>query len=368
MFSKLKLLKLFDKLLGTIFSKLVKFFVRPNKISNNQHSKFLIIRPGGIGDAVLLFPAIEILKTNYPNSQIDILAEKRNAGVFKFCSKISNLFVYDSLNFLKIFKTSYDVVIDTEQWHKLSSVVGYLTKSPVRIGFNTNNRSDLHTASVDYDQNDYEAESFINLIENICDVVEDFNPDKQFIFLNDTENYSDQFNSLNNISDINVGIFFGATVDERKWGIQNFSDLEKKLIEKGFKVIVLGGESDKKDMVEFKKNINSKSEILDFVGKTSLKETAYIISKLDLLVSGDSGLMHLAYGLGTKTLSLFGAGIEEKWAPKGINNHIINKNISCSPCTSFGYTPKCPYKIRCLSEISVDEVFSKTLNILNSNN
>jgi ADP-heptose:LPS heptosyltransferase len=93
-------------------------------------------------------------------------------------------------------------------------------------------------------------------------------------------------------------------------------------------------------------------------------ETAAIISQLDLFATGDTGLMHIAYGVGTPTVSLFGAGIQKKWAPIGENHIAINKNLSCSPCTKFGYTPRCPYGVKCLSEITVEEVKEAVLKLL----
>jgi ADP-heptose:LPS heptosyltransferase len=74
--------------------------------------------------------------------------------------------------------------------------------------------------------------------------------------------------------------------------------------------------------------------------------------------------MHVAYGVGTPTVSLFGAGIQRKWAPAGGIHIAINKNVPCSPCTKFGYTPKCPYDVRCLSGITVEEVKESVVTLL----
>ncbi len=90
--------------------------------------------------------------------------------------------------------------------------------------------------------------------------------------------------------------------------------------------------------------------------KTSLMEGGGLIKRCDVLVSNDSGLMHIAYGVGTPTVSLFGAGIEKKWAPLGSRNIIINKNLPCSPCTRYGYTPPCPYGVACMDAIGVEDV------------
>jgi len=88
----------------------------------------------------------------------------------------------------------------------------------------------------------------------------------------------------------------------------------------------------------------------------SILETAQILSQTKLLLTTDSGIMHLSIAVGTPVVALFGPGIEEKWAPRDGKSIIINKHLPCSPCTRFGYTPPCPYDARCMQEISVNEV------------
>jgi ADP-heptose:LPS heptosyltransferase len=128
-------------------------------------------------------------------------------------------------------------------------------------------------------------------------------------------------------------------------------------------IVIVGGKSDIKDARSFEE-IAGTENILSFVGKTSLMETAAIISKLDLFVTGDTGLMHVAYGVGTPTLSLFGAGIQKKWAPIEKRHVVMNKNLPCSPCTKFGYTPKCPFNVKCLNDITVEDVIESVLRLL----
>jgi ADP-heptose:LPS heptosyltransferase len=63
-------------------------------------------------------------------------------------------------------------------------------------------------------------------------------------------------------------------------------------------------------------------------------------------------------------LSLFGPGIQKKWAPRGQGHVVINKNLDCSPCTKFGYTPRCKKNAECMKRITVDEVVEKALELL----
>ena len=376
---RIRCLKILDFLIGGIliyFCRLILpgksesvSYLRNDK-PGDKELKILIIRPGGIGDAVLLIPSINTLNHRLPNSRIDILAEKRNYEIFRICNNINKILLYDAniLNALmEIIRTKYDIVIDTEQWHKLSSVITCISRARVRVGYNTNKRSEMYSHTVNYRHDIHEIYSFLNLVKALSSEAgnQDFN--KKFIEIPDysrTDNIK-QFEEYKNIHVFSVGIFTGATVKERRWGAENFAKVVVKLLEDGIGVILLGGKSEIPDSVKIKRHLDNNS-ILDLTAKTSLIETTGIIAGLDLFLSADSGLMHIASGLGIYTVSLFGAGIKPKWAPRGNQNMILDKELPCSPCTKFGYTPSCPIGVKCLSEISIDEVYNACCNVLKS--
>ena len=153
MLSKITILKTADSLIGSLAVFASDLFLNPKKTLPDKISNILVIRPGGIGDAVLLIPSLKVLKKQFPDTNIDILAEKRNAGIFRDNKLVNSLYLYDELSpsgLLAVLKNRYDAVIDTEQWHKLTSVVSFMTKAPIRIGFNTNGRGRLYSTTVEY--------------------------------------------------------------------------------------------------------------------------------------------------------------------------------------------------------------------------
>lgn len=380
---KIQILKKIDAIIGTPAVHLSRL-IRPRKsefyslddlqspVSKNfDKLKILVIRPGGIGDAVLLFPALKILKDIYANCNIDILAEKRNQGIFENCEFINELILYDNdpiKALKKVFSNNYEIVIDTEQWHRLTSVVACLTRAPVRVGYGTNERRRMFTNVVQYSHDDYESQSFLNLVSGISKREYEFDKNSPFVPVDDSR-YSDLNKQLIEYSskwDWVAGIFCGATVSERIWGVDKFIKTTAKLLESNIGVVILGAKSELGDCIRIERSVG-KDNILNLTNKTSLYQTAVVISKLNLFVSADTGLMHIAYGVGTPTVSLFGAGIEKKWGPKGDDNININKNLPCSPCTSFGYTPSCPIGVKCLQDISVDEVVNSSKKLLYAN-
>ncbi|MBF0563786.1 MAG: glycosyltransferase family 9 protein [Nitrospirae bacterium] len=333
----------------------------------------LFIRPGGIGDAVHLIPAIRAFKAMIGSAEIHLLCEKRNAGVFSLCTEISRIYLYDKgPGLLTCLANRYDAVIDTEQWHRLSAIMAVLSRAPVTVGFGTNDRKILFTHSVAYSHDDYEVLSFMHLLEPIMEpmlgpltaTAPTFDDDAPFI--NVGEDVGEPEAGLQNLlplypGDTLVSIFPGASVKERQWGGHRYGLVSAALIARGLKVAIIGAPS---DTLHARAIIKQCPACLDLTGKTSLAGTAAVLKRSGLLISADSGILHLGVAVGTPTVSLFGPGIEKKWGPKGKRHRIINKCLPCSPCTEFGYTPTCKINVKCLSMITEDEVIEAAVELL----
>lgn len=343
-------LKKIDSIVGSLLAKL---WPRPAQAGPSPFvvSRVLLIRPGGIGDAVLLVPAVRAFKELCPDSKVTILAERRNGAVFVLSPDVDHVLLYDRpRQFLSALRQHYDLVVDTEQWHRLSAIVARLIRSDLKIGFATNERKRLFNLSVSYSHEDYEADSFLRLLQPLGIGKQEL----LYPFLKVPDPCSKRAGEL--LGALNgqtfIAIFPGASIPERRWGVEKFHALTKWLNGQGLPVVVVGGGQDR----QAGEGILADCRGLNLAGVTSLVETAAILQRSQLLVSGDSGVLHLAVGLDVPTVSLFGPGISAKWAPRGRKHIVLNLNLPCSPCTRFGYTPPCPEGGRCIQEISVEEV------------
>lgn len=353
---RIRLLKSIDRLMGVIVTNCLP--AAPLRIlPNPQH--FLLIRPGGIGDAVLLIPTIKALMHMYPGCKIDILAERRNASVFHLVIGIRTVYLYDTLSGLSSSLCNrYDVVIDTEQWYRLSAVVARLFRAPAKIGFGTNERRRMFTHAIQYEMDACESDNFQALLKPLG---VDSQWDRSSVALDLPAN------SVSNVSQFLlpfcsasfVVIFPGASIPEKRWGIERFSYVAKRLSEYGYKVVVVGGKEDLTDGDEIVGDA-----VLNLAGMTTLPETAAIIARSRLLISGDSGVLHIAAGLNIPTVSIFGPSSASKWAPQGERHIVINHHMPCSPCSKFGTIPPCPNNARCISGITTDEVMEAVVRSL----
>jgi len=142
----------------------------------------------------------------------------------------------------------------------------------------------------------------------------------------------------------------------KQWGVENYCDLIQKLSQQGIKITLVGSKLEADDATYIQNRIPT---VLNFVGKTSLGELKNILHSVDLYIGNDSGPTHIAAGVGTDTLTIFGStGIKhcpafEKY--KGVHLYIKpDSSIACHPC----YKGVCPTQHECMKNISVETVFS----------
>ncbi len=150
-----------------------------------------------------------------------------------------------------------------------------------------------------------------------------------------------------------VGIAPGARYGPAKqWPADRYAALADRLWkERGLSVVQLGSAGDREVGARVQSMVSS--PIIDLMGKTTLCDLIGILPWLRLLVTNDSGIMHLAAAIGTPVIALFGS-TDPKWTgPRGEGHRIIRHPVPCSPC----FRRTCRYSsIECLESIVLDEV------------
>lgn len=355
--NRIELLKKIDAVFGGLAVALLP--ASPSVTGIPICHRILVIRPGGIGDAVLLVPLLQQLQKRWPQARIDVLAEQRNAAIFTLCPLVDRIFRYDRGELFRVLRTRYDLVIDTEQWHRLSAVVARQVSARVRIGFGSNERRQLFTHAVAYTHQRYEADSFFDLLRPLAIEPPEEIASPFLVVPEPASRCAEQL--LQPLAGQSFVVLFpGASIAERRWGADRFAQLAARLTSDGWPVVVIGGRDDRASA----DTIIAAAGGLNLAGQTSLPGSAAILARAGLLVSGDSGMLHVAVGLGRPTVALFGSGIAAKWAPRGAGHRVLNRELACSPCTRFGSTPPCPHGVRCLELISVDEVYQAATSLL----
>lgn len=155
-----------------------------------------------------------------------------------------------------------------------------------------------------------------------------------------------------------IGINPGAAYGSAKcWPPERFRALAMKLLLETDAYIVFFGDSSTASLVkEISQGLPEK--VINLAGVTNLRELASIIKDCSILVTNDSGPMHIGAALNVPLVALFGSTDDTVTGPYGQKENVVNKRVKCAPCMKR----VCPIDFRCMKEISVDEIVERVLS------
>lgn len=318
--------------------------ILPRSVSHKTGKKILVIQLWGIGESILTLPAIKSLKN------VTVLCTDRNKEIFvgyNFIQKIDviQLTPYSLLKYCLVNLSKFDVCYDFEEYLNVSSIISYFT-SKYRIGFSHGIRSRLYHKTIVYNDKQHVSYCFTDLVETKkpnklipinFDKVSTIYPKKKYII-----------------------IFPGVaeSAKQRKWTDDNWITLIKKLKQK-YDIVVC----DKPPSDFIKKNKPMLPGVHFIEGP--LSHAASIIKKAYVVISLDSGPMHIAESFGKKGIYLFGPNLRERWGYGDQFFPSTSKSLyveyPCSPCidSKTGYMAKCPINSACMRSLTPDMVLKE---------
>jgi ADP-heptose:LPS heptosyltransferase len=344
-----RFIKLFRLTVINIFVSL--FFKKKSNIN-----KILINRDGAFGDSIVALPAISIIRQNYPDAQIDLLSINNNGISFKdlgiheeLINSLYNIHKEQRKEILKQLKEQgYDLFIQFPQniglYKSIRNIflVRFYLRIPSAFGWDAGRVKSFMRLQKKHETIPTERHRFIyTLKENGLDgeiayPLESLKPESNDICkLTDTQP---------------IAFLIGGKLQAKKWPLNHWKSLSK-LIGSEKNILILGG----KDEFEEAEEINSKEKnIFNLCGKLTIPELRYVLEKCSIVISLDTGAMHLCDTTKTRQVVLFSTrDLSNKWFPNNKNTIVLEKVVNCSFCLKTD----CSNNI-CMSNILPNEVFS----------
>ena len=373
------LLNLFARILGRILSINHSLEKAPRRIAV---CKFL-----GMGSIIQATPLLQTLRNNFPDAELIFITSSGNAKLLESVDVVDRtLCINDSgvLNIIQstfsvlssLWKNKVDLYIDLETYSFYSTAVATMSCARNRFGFyriERNIRMGVYTNMMFFNSRAPISQSYLqmarlagckkitnelyrfkiedgvrrSMIQKIVSIV---SSEKAYIIINP------------NASDLRV---------ERRWPQANVVNLIERLAkanpEKNIFLIGGKGEEDWVKGIYNKLNKEFLQHVFNTTGLFTLSELFALIDGSDLVVSNDTGPMHISFALGRPTISLFGPASPSQYG-QNPNAFGIYKNIYCSPCVHDFITPPCHGDNQCMKQITVDEVYDLCNKILSEKN
>jgi lipopolysaccharide heptosyltransferase II len=322
----------------------------PSKL---QPFRLLVRSPNWLGDACMAVPTIQAMKQGRPDLHITILSPAKLAPIWREVKEVGSIIEIPSKTSLwkvaQLIKVSgrYEVAfLLPNSWRSALEV--WLAGIPMRLGLDTHRAKRLLTRTIPVPNHPYPT---VHQTQTLLSVVKRLGGPATHFPIPRPRIVSPSVDSMR------VALCPGAEYGPAKrWPLERYRSVMEEISKDHDLTWVIVGTAKEADLGEaLSKNFPGKVENL--CGKTTLPELIGELKGSTLLLTNDTGTMHLADLLGVPVVAIFGSTEPALTGPTGVTqppHRIIRRKVECSPC----YLRKCPIDFRCMKEITVEMVTS----------
>lgn len=328
--------------------------------------RLLIVLLGAIGDVVCGLPLLQRVRAGWPSTRIAWAVEPPAAPLLEAHPAVDQVIVFRRrqgaaalAEFLRTVRASRpDLTLDCQR-HFKSGLTSWCSGAPRRIGFHW--------------RNSREGNRLFN--NESIDPVRDFTP-KLTHFLRFADHLAVapapiSFGLaataaerarvaplLGEVGPRFVALYVGSTWASKMWLPRATAELCRALRARGLGVVLLGAPADMPFAIRVL--AAGSGDIVNGVGRTSLREVIAVMERATVAVGPDSGLMHIAGALGAPVIALFGATNPARSGPWGWHHLVLRSDVPCAPC----YLSRCPIGQLCMERITPAMVMERVERVL----
>lgn len=341
-------------------------------LSGVEFRNIIVRMPNWIGDMVMATPILTDLRKAFPNSRITAMCRSPVCDLLREDPEIDELFCFSKTSSFSRRSEKKNIIERLRQGkydlgvlltHSLSSAWWFWQGNvKTRLGYDCNGRRFFLSCPVALPENvekQHLVVTYKNLLTPLGIPISDTPPR---LFLSDREvEEAKRLLKQHGVSKETalVGINPGATYGSAKcWLPDRFRKVAQKLLaEPQIRIVFFGDQQTAPLVKQICGGLGPR--VINLAGLTSLREVASLISLCDILLTNDSGPMHIADAVGTEIVALFGSTNEIVTGPYQ-RGKVIHKHVECAPC----YQRTCPIDFRCMKEIGPDEVYAAIIEKL----
>lgn len=338
--------------------------------SNRRNVGRILIRSTNwLGDAVMTIPAMGMVRKAFPRAEIALVA---NPGVAELMAEhpcCDEIIVWDKKNshpgaaglirfsrYLR--KQRFDLAILFQNAMEAAIMV-WLARIPERMGYRTDGRGWLLNRGVPIGSGEkrlHHVDYYLHMLERAG--VEGEPGELSLHCTHDEEGWARDELSGRTWVAVNPGAAFGSA---KRWLPERFASAADKIWQEfGTHILLLGGADESSIGSRISQRMHAPH--LNLIGKTSIRQLLALLSQCRLLLTNDSGPMHIAAALDIPVVALFGSTDHTTTSPRGKFCRIVRHEVDCAPCLKR----HCPTDHRCMTSIGVDEVTEAVRSLLDN--
>ncbi|HMO16821.1 MAG TPA: glycosyltransferase family 9 protein [Oligoflexia bacterium] len=329
-----------------------------------DHKRILIVAITRMGDLLQASPTIVGLKKQYPDSRLTIIVDTQFASICRGIPGIDEVYLIDMNLIARGISIGGDMLI--ESFNYVSKLVNDMRERNFDYCLNMSNSAYtallikmlnipsnrgwladdegfklmadpwamLFSAFVYHSNRDYNGLNLVDIFRCAAEV----NQHPRHLCYNVTDSATEKIKNLLPASFLSkseplIAIQVGASQEKRQWSPKRFALLVKYLIEDLSANIVYTGAPSEAHLIEAVSEHYVSSKAISIVGKTSVEDLAAFLKMADVLITGDTGPMHVSVAVGTPVVALFlASALCFETGPYSAGNFVVQPMISCNPC------------------------------------
>ena len=346
-----RFLKKFDRALGILLILLlfpVKLLRKKPAGKGKEKLKILLIKFAAIGDTVLLIPAVRSLKMMAGGAEIDFLCTPVNYGFLKDVPYISRLYSLDLksprsyIGLIRRFRENdYDLIVDFEQWLRLSAIIAFFSGGRKILGFKTAGQYKhlLFDAYIPHSASTHEKEKFLALASAAGGAAD--SGKLEYFITPEGRQKVDKIFSENGLAGIRglVSINPGADLP-RRLPPSLYAELGRYMAERyGLKTILTGGLADRIICDEIRRGIGPGA--VNLAGYFEIGEIPEVYRRVSFVLCNNAGGLHLSCAASTPVIAFHGPTNPLLWGPDGNDSIVVVTGKDCAPCLYLGFEYAC---------------------------
>jgi lipopolysaccharide heptosyltransferase II len=322
----------------------------------------LVVRvPNWVGDVVLSLPALRDLRRAFPGARLEVLARSWVAGLYEALPEVDA--VVESTGAIADARTvrgRFDLAVLLPNSFA-SAFAAWRARVPERWGYATDGRAMLLTRScrVPASVRGQSQVYYYRAMLAGLGLATEGAPDASLVCPEDWQaRGAARLGAEGPWIGINPGAFYGSA---KRWPKERFGAAAEVVARRlGASVVILGSEAERPIGEAIAGQL--RAPVRNLCGETSLADLVGVLSRLRLLLTNDSGPMHLAAALGVPTLAVFGSTDWRETAPVGERARLVREQVECAPCL----LRECPIDHRCMTRVAPDRVARAALELVAS--
>jgi heptosyltransferase-2 len=346
-------------------------------VGHAKEIKSVVVRgTNWVGDSVMTVPALRALRRVLPEAKITLVARPSAVGIFADADFVDEILIYKRKNLFSVVgqvrewrRRKFDLAVLFQNAFE-AALIPFLAGVPLRLGYATESRQALLThplALPDWRSSRHEVFYYLYLVTALeqltagASTICESDPDCS---LEISEKRRAEASKLLHAHGVRKGepvvALCPGSINSRakRWPADAYAALADRLIDSRRQVLLIGSAEE----LDVTREVTSRMQQQPIVltGKTSLDQITAVLSLVDLVVTNDTGPAHIAAALGRPTLVMFGPTNPLTTRPFAPVAEILRHPPDCAPCM----LRDCPIDHRCMTAITVDEVFEHSHALL----